>query len=838
MKYIVILIVFTTLSFSQNLDKVNLYLKWKHQFQFAGFYIAKEKGFFEEEGLDVNIIEPTSNNTIHINKILKEENSFGISDSSLINSVMHGEKLSLIMPILQETPFAFLFLKSSNIKSIDDFENKKIMLDFNNKENAFVKLFLNKFNINEKNINVIPTSYNINDLIKKRVDVINAYITNETYLLEEKGIEYDYLKASSFGMNFYGDILFTSLKNERDNPKRVKAFFNATMKGWQYAFKNIDETIKLILEKYNTQGFDYSKYLFEANGLKKLSGINNGNFGKFKFTKINQIISSYFLIDKNLTLEDINNLDIDSLSNERFFIDDKSIVFNKKELEYLEKKDKITFCVSEGIEPIVFYKNGEYKGISVDFFKMIEKKINKKIQGLLTITPEKCDALLKEKKVDLKPLILTDSKDYDFLKPTLPYYDGYLVLATKISQPYLLDISQLEDKQLGLLKSTGVINDLIKKRFPNLNFIEINGTVENALELIRKDEIFGFVGISDIISYNIQKYFTHELKIMKRLSDLKNASIGVVKDDEILHSILNKAILSFDDKEKRDLKNKWAYVKEETIIKKEYLINILFVIAIITLAFMYKQYILNKSNKQLKIKVDEEVQKNREKDKILFQQIKLASMGEMLNNVAHQWRQPLNVINSNVAVIDSVFLKHKIQDKKLENTLTQIESQTKYMSDTIDSFRTFFYPSKEKAEFILSKTIDHVLRIVKFDYEKSNIQINIKVLNDKKIIGYKGEYIQTVIAILNNSRDAFILNGIENPKIEICIDNMLTIEDNAGGIDDKLIDRIFEPYFTTKYKNKGTGTGLYMAKMIIENSMNGTLSMEQIKDGTKFKIVI
>jgi signal transduction histidine kinase/ABC-type nitrate/sulfonate/bicarbonate transport system substrate-binding protein len=838
MKYIVILIVLTTLSFSKNLDKVNLYLKWKHQFQFAGFYIAKEKGFFEEEGLDVNIIEPNSNNPINIDKILKEENSFGISDSSLINLIMHGEKLSLIMPVLQETPFAFLFLKSSNIKSVNDFENKRIMLDLNNKENAFAKLFLNKFNINEKNIKVIPSSYDIQDLINKKVDIFNAYISNEPYRLKEEGIEYEYLKTSSLGMNFYGDILFTSIKNEKNNPKRVKSFFNATMKGWQYAFTHIDETIKLILEKYNTQGFSYSKYLFEANSLKELSGINDGTFGKFNFTKINQIISSYFLIDKKLTLRDINNLHIDFLSNERFFIDDKSIVFNKEEIEYLEKKDKITFCVSKGIEPMVFYKNGEFKGITIDFFKMIEKKINKKIQGILTLTPEECDTLLKKKKVDLKPLILTDPNAYSFLKPTVPYYNGYLVLATKISQPYLLDVSQLEDKQLGLLKNTETINSLIKKRFPNLNFVEINGTVENALELIRKDEIYGFLGVSDIISYNIQKYFTHELKIMKRLSDLEDGSIGVVKDDYLLHSILNKAISSFSDNEKRDIKNKWAYVKEETIIRKEYLINIFFIIFIIILAFFYKQYILHKSNKQLKIKVNEEVEKNREKDKILFQQMKLASMGEMLNNIAHQWREPLNVINSNVAVIDSIFSKYKIEDKKLENTLIQIESQTKYMSDTIDSFRTFFYPSKEKKEFILSKTIEHVLRIIKFDYEKSNIQINTKILKDKKINGYKGEYIQTVIAILHNSKDAFILNGIKDRRIDICINNMLTIEDNAGGIDDKLIDRIFEPYFTTKYKNKGTGTGLYMAKMIIENSMNGTLSVEQKKDGTKFKIII
>ena len=259
---------------------------------------------------------------------------------------------------------------------------------------------------------------------------------------------------------------------------------------------------------------------------------------------------------------------------------------------------------------------------------------------------------------------------------------------------------------------------------------------------------------------------------------------------------------------------------------------------ILFFAFFYRAFILKRTNKTLKKKIEEEVKKNREKDKLLFQQSKLVHMGEMLNNIAHQWRQPLNTINSNVAAIDSIFMKKNIEDRNLENNLIEIENQTKYMSETIESFKNYFNPKKDMEKFLISKAIENTINIVKYGFEKNKIKIRIVKANDIVIEAYLGEYIQTIISILNNAKDAFIMNKTKNAEIVIIIDEMLIIDDNAGGIDSKIIDRVFEPYFTTKHQSNGTGTGLYMAKMLIEKSMGGELTVENIRNGTRFKIKV
>lgn len=310
-----------------------------------------------------------------------------------------------------------------------------------------------------------------------------------------------------------------------------------------------------------------------------------------------------------------------------------------------------------------------------------------------------------KKKVDLVPLLLKNYIKNVNIKPTKPIFDAYLVLATKISEPYLIDINELENKTLGVLKSTPIIYSYIKKSFPKFNIEIIDGTFEDGLNLIKKGKIYGMVGSSHTLAYTIQKNFPYELKIMKRLSEAEELSMGVSKENEYLHSILNKVISNIDEKELRHIKNSWNFIKEVSVFNNKYIINSLFFIIILFLAFLYKQYVLHKANLELKIKVKDEVDKNREKDKLMFQQLKLASMGEMLNNIVHQWRQPLNVINSNVAVIDSIFTRNKIKDEKLDKSLIDIESQTKYMSETIESFRTFLVHQKYVITFYYLKLL-------------------------------------------------------------------------------------------------------------------------------------
>ncbi|PLY05508.1 MAG: hypothetical protein C0625_13040 [Arcobacter sp.] len=243
-------------------------------------------------------------------------------------------------------------------------------------------------------------------------------------------------------------------------------------------------------------------------------------------------------------------------------------------------------------------------------------------------------------------------------------------------------------------------------------------------------------------------------------------------------------------------------------------------------------------NENLEKEVSKQVEENRIKDKMLFHQAKLASMGEMINNIAHQWRQPLSSINSIVVVMDSILKKDNIKNKKLEKNFCDIELQTKYMSDTIENFRNFFQPNKQKEDFLLSHAVTQTLKIIETNFQRNQIELNLEIKLDKNIKGYSGELTQVLITILNNSKDALKNSNIENPKILIKIENNITIEDNAGGIKIDALEKIFEPYFTTKHPSEGIGIGLYMAKMIVENSFYGMLKVENTKNGAKFTIDI
>lgn len=248
-------------------------------------------------------------------------------------------------------------------------------------------------------------------------------------------------------------------------------------------------------------------------------------------------------------------------------------------------------------------------------------------------------------------------------------------------------------------------------------------------------------------------------------------------------------------------------------------------------------------NADFQKKIDKEIAKSRQKDKVLFHQSKLVSMGEMLENIAHQWRQPLSQINSAVFVIDDVLYQNSCKDKKIEQKLLEIESLTTYMSKTIDDFKNFFDKHKQREVFSLKEVIEKSISILKGSLKSHNIEIDIDLDDEFKSYGYPSELQQVIVSILNNAKEALISKSVSYPEIYVRVDrideyNNIYICDNAGGIDGEIIDKIFEPYFTTKYKSQGTGLGLYISKLIIEESLGGELGVKNVVDGACFHITI
>jgi signal transduction histidine kinase/ActR/RegA family two-component response regulator len=238
---------------------------------------------------------------------------------------------------------------------------------------------------------------------------------------------------------------------------------------------------------------------------------------------------------------------------------------------------------------------------------------------------------------------------------------------------------------------------------------------------------------------------------------------------------------------------------------------------------------LKNINSTLKEKINKEVEQSRTKDIIMFQQSKSASMGEMISNIAHQWRQPISAVN---AIIQGIQLKNRLNKLDTEYIETQASNASEIiqkMSATINDFRDFFKPNKKIETFSLTNIIEKDLSFLNIIYEKNNINLIKLIPIDLTIEGYKGEFSQVVMNILSNAKDILVAQDIKEKVVIIdakIINNkiIISIQDNGGGITDNIKDKIFEPYFTTKHQSQGTGIGLYMSRQIIQTHMNGTLN--------------
>ena len=244
----------------------------------------------------------------------------------------------------------------------------------------------------------------------------------------------------------------------------------------------------------------------------------------------------------------------------------------------------------------------------------------------------------------------------------------------------------------------------------------------------------------------------------------------------------------------------------------------------------------------LEKKLDLKSKEEKIKDDILIQQSKMASMGEMIENIAHQYRQPLMEIST--LLINTEAKIKLLGSVTSSDTLDMIDKSNfilKYLSQTIDDFKNFFTEDKPNSDFFVSEAISDCVNIMKNSLMDENIKLNIIIKNNTSLYGVKNEYTQVLINIISNAKEAIVLNNIKNGQIDIKIytkddQNILEITDNAGGIKCEPKDKIFDPFFTYQKKN-GTGIGLFMSKLIIENNMNGSLNVSNKNNGACFEVI-
>ncbi len=608
------------------LEKVSLQLSWKHQFEFAGFYIAKEKGFYKDIGLDVSFKEYQFGINL-ADEILSGKSNFGVGKSSLIvDKIAYNKDILLLAAIFQNSPLILHSKKRPDIKILTDIKDKKIMISPHNIIMAPINAMLISNNLENK-YKKIPHSFDVNDIISQKTDLMTSYLSNQPFFLKEKGLESTVFNPKDYGFDFYDNILFTSLQFEKDNPELVNKFYKASLKGWKYAFSHIDETVNLILNKYNTQNKSKKALLYEAKIFKKLALLDDVQFGNINVHKVNNIVNTYAFLN-----------------------------------------------------------------------------------------------IIKSTQIDLHEIVYNSNEQLknDFIQNNLDYK-----LALKVLFVIFIILLILIFKQYFLERQNKILEKLVDKK-------------------------------------------TQELKDI---------------------------------------------------------------------------------NKNLQEKIKEEVEKNRQKELQLFEQSKMAAMGEMIGNIAHQWRQPLNIVST---VASGIKTKQQFGINiidELPKGMDTIIEKTKYLSEIIDTFRNFLMEKKEIKKVIIQDRIDIALNIINVALKDNGIDLRNNINYDKpiKITMIIGELSEVLINIINNAKDILLERKVENPWIKLNLNEtsgktiqekkvVISIEDNGGGISKDVFSKIFNPYFTTKHQSQGTGLGLHMSYQIVVESLKGKLYVENTKNGAKFFI--
>lgn len=252
---------------SSTLQVIDVQLRWKHQFQFAGYYAAIAQGYYREEGLDVRLHEGAPGIT-PVEEVLSGRAQYGESNSELLYERLHGKPLVALAVIFQHSPSVLLARADKGVQTVHDLIGKPVMLMNAQTDADFLAMFRRE-GIDPGELQLLPSSYNIEDLASGKVAAFNSYLTNEPFYLQQHGIEYNIISPSTYGIDFYSDILFTSQAEVDEHPQRVEAFRRATLRGWRYAMDNPEQIIDLLLKQYPVKK-TRAHLQFEAKAMRAL----------------------------------------------------------------------------------------------------------------------------------------------------------------------------------------------------------------------------------------------------------------------------------------------------------------------------------------------------------------------------------------------------------------------------------------------------------------------------------------------------------------------------------------------------------------------------------------
>jgi len=794
MKIYVIFISLIMFSFSYANEKVVLQLKWVHQFQFAGYYAAKEKGFYKEAGLDVEIKERDIRYD-NIEQVIHGEAQYGIADSVLLLYTSKKEPIKIVTPVFQHSPGVVLTLKSSGLDNPYKLNNKKIAFYKKDTDGFALLAMLKSLNTRPK-LERIRVANDYKLLQDKKVDAYVGYLTNEAFYFQDKGIDINIINPANYGFDFYGDMLFTNADEAKNHPLRVEKFKNATLKGWKYALENKEELIKLIKSKYTVnKSIEHLRY--EANAIEQMiqnKSIPLGTLDKGRIEYTLNIYKKFGLIENNIPL------------NEYIFESFKSpLDLTSEERLYLQKKSSINMCIDPDWMPYEKNTNGEHIGMTADYFKLFQEQLNMPINLVNTKSWIESIEYGKQRKCDIFSLVMPTNTRKVYLDFTKPYIKIPLVIATTMQQLFINKITDVKNKKLGIVTGYAYA-EILRQKYPTIQLIEIEN-ITKGLKQVENGNLFGFIGTLATLSYQIQKNHVGQLKIAGKLDEEWEGGIGIRNDEPILKTIFNKAIDNITHKQNQDILNKWISVDYEQELDYTIIFKWL---GVLLFLFTTILFVILKAN----VKLKEAKQKAEESDK---------AKSVFLANMSHEIRTPLNAILGFV----SLLRKENEGRERSINYINIVESSSKTLLNTIEDILDFSKIESGKLsidliDFNLKEELEVITSL--FDAKSSEKDLTLIITfedNLPKVINSDPHRIKQIVSNLLSNAIKFtqahksieINIGFEDKYLKI------SVRDEGKGIAKDKLALIFEPFSqednSTTREFGGTGLGLSISNELI-----------------------
>ncbi len=575
--------------YAASTESVTLQLKWRHQFQFAGYYAAIQQGYYQQEGLQVTLRERPPGISV-VSEVSSGRAEYGIGGVGLLAEYADGNQIRALAAIFQHDALVLVSKSQSGIFSPYEMIGKRIMFDDSAGNDAVFLAMFADAGISPEDYTLIAQDQQLDSLINDRVDAMSIYRTDQLFTLEQLGVEVNIINPQSYGFDSYGDILFTSDRELRTNPGRAERFRRASLKGWRYALENPTEIIDLIINEYGSQA-SREQLQHEAREIQKLILPDLIPLGKLDPARLRHSAQIYARLNIAPPLSEAQLEGFIYQSN-------AALRLTPEEQSWLEENPIIKLGIDRDFAPYEWINSeGNYQGLAAEYIQLLQAKLGVEFEIIDDKPWHEIIAMAQRGELDMLSCLHMSPERSEYLLFSQPYITNPVVIVNANRFGYIGNLTNLNGKTIAVEKNYHVQENLARN-YPEIKLL-LTDTTLDALKMVSTGEADAYVGDAAYANYAIKKANLINLQFSGQTQQYNAYRMGINPTHPHLQSIINKVLNSISVEEQQRIEQTWMGLSIKSGISQATLIKILLTIALIILIFAFWIYRLKQSGQAL-----------------------------------------------------------------------------------------------------------------------------------------------------------------------------------------------------------------------------------------------